>query len=364
MPDSLRVLVLTKYGRSGASSRLRFLQYVPILQSMNMQLTVQPLLKNDMLQSRYLHGKYSLGALVTSYLSRWRTLMNRRSFDLLWIEKEALPWMPFWLERLMLGGIPYVVDYDDAVFHHYDQHARRWVRFLFGQRLDRLMASAALVIVGNNYLAKRAYGANAPWVEVLPTVIDLDRYPKKLSASTLQPFKMSPPRIVWIGSPATAPYLALLREPLQTLAMRHAFVLRLIGCDEVSIPGVQIETLSWSEETEVADISACDVGIMPLLDTPWEQGKCGYKLIQYMACGLPVVAAGVGANPEIVLHGESGFLAKTPAEWIDALDALLKDASLRVTMGQCGRERVERAYCTQKTGPKLAKWLRSIPLGR
>lgn len=167
------------------------------------------------------------------------------------------------------------------------------------------------------------------------------------------------PRIVWIGSPSTARYLQLLREPLQALAQDQPFILRVIGGGAVDLPGVQVETVAWSEATEEADVGACDVGVMPLLDSPWEQGKCGYKLIQYMACGLPVVASGVGVNPEIVEQGDNGFLADTPAEWLDALRELLADASRRDVMGAAGRRRVEQLYCLQQTGPRLAALLRS-----
>jgi len=122
--------------------------------------------------------------------------------------------------------------------------------------------------------------------------------------------------------------------------------------------------LPWSEETEVAQISDCTVGVMPLLDTMWERGKCGYKLIQYMACGLPVVASDVGVNSEIVQQGHNGFLVKTPEEWVAALGALLSDQALALQMGSAGRERVEQVYCTQIAGPKLAALLRSAAGGQ
>ncbi len=364
MSKPLRVLVLTKYGRLGASSRLRFLQYIPALKHTGMQLTIKPLVSDEGLRMRYLRGHYALGSLLGAYLCRWRVMMNRGNFDLLWVEKEAFPWIPFWIERILSGGVPYVVDFDDADFHRYDQHSNSLVRKAFGQRLDRLMARANLVIVGNHYLAERARKSKARWVEILPTAIDLDRYPYQQKGPNEQTSKLKPPRIVWIGSPSTARYLAMLQEPLQELATRHSFVLRLIGCEAVNLPGVQIETLPWSEETEVADLGVCEIGVMPLLDTLWEQGKCGYKLIQYMACGLPVVASNIGANSDIVHHGQSGFLVQTAAEWVDALSTLLQHSSLRTSMGHCGRDRVERLYCIQKTGPRLAQWLHSFDPGQ
>ena len=154
-----------------------------------------------------------------------------------------------------------------------------------------------------------------------------------------------------------------MREPLQKLASKVPFVLRLIGCDAITLPGVQMEVKTWSEATEVVDINQCDVGVMPLLDSPWEQCKCGYKLIQYMACGLPVVASHVGVNPEMIQDGENGFLARTSEEWGVALGTLLADERLRTVMGLAGRKRVERSYSIQITGPLLEQWLRSAANG-
>lgn len=364
---AIKVLALTRYGRMGASSRMRILQYLPWLQQAGLEVTVQSLLSDDLLTGRYRHGGYGLGALSAAYYNRVRTLMQRRKFDVLWIEKEALPWMPLWLERGLLHGIPYVLDYDDAVFHQYDMHPNPWLRRLYGRRLDGMMASAALVVGGNNYLAQRARDAGAPWVEMVPTVVDLARYAPKSNAlgngNEARSGSSEVPRIVWIGSPATVHYLELLQEPLQTLAAKVRFKLRVIGGGRIDLPGVDVESVEWSEAAEAESIRVCDVGVMPLLDSPWERGKCGYKLIQYMASELPVVASNVGVNPEIVQHGQSGFLANTGSEWVAGLDRLLNDVSLRAHMGQLGRQRVERAYCIQHTGPRMAELLRAAARG-
>ena len=361
--NAIKVLALTKYGRLGASSRMRSLQYVPWFKQAGVEVTVQSLISDELLAARYQLGGYDF-SLLRAYADRLRALTTRQEFDVVWIEKEALPWWPLWLELALLRGVPYVLDYDDAIFHNYDQHANLWVRRLFGRRLDGLMAHAALVVGGNNYLAQRARDAGAPWVELLPTVIDLTRYPSKPpnTTTTHMPLMATDglPRVVWIGSPSTVHYLQLIREPLQALAARQPFVLRVIGGGAVDLPGVQVEVLPWAEATEVESISACQVGVMPLVDSLWERGKCGYKLIQYMACGLPVVASGVGVNPEIVRNGENGFLANTPQEWVNALEKLLSDSALRTQMGAVGRQRVENEYCIQKTGPRMAQLLRAV----
>lgn len=356
---TMRILALTRYGRLGSASRLRVLQYLPALVEKQACVDVQPLFDDDALGHRYTHGRYGLSTVLRSFGQRLRALLQRKRYDLIWIEKEALPWWPLWIEQALLAKTPYVLDYDDAVFHHYDQHRIAWVRRLYGERIDGLMRHAALVVCGNDYLAQRARQSGAAWVELLPTVIDLERYP----AGVRRQSRSVVPRVVWIGSPYTAKYLEQLRRPLQQLAQQQPFVLRVIGAD-FQLDGVQVENLPWTEESEVQAIAECDVGVMPLLNSPWEQGKCGYKLIQYMACGLPVVASPVGVNVDIVSDGVDGFLANDAADWLGHLSKLLTDSALRHCMGLAGRKKVESTYCLQVTAPRLVQWFQQINSGR
>lgn len=344
-----KVLVLTKYSSLGASSRLRFLQYLPWLQQAGVELTVRPLLSDELLLARYQRGTYGVWSLLRAYAGRIRSLRRCDQFDTVWIEKEALPWLPAWLEKWLLRRAPYVLDFDDAIFHNYDLHRSAWVRCVYGRRIDCLMAGARLVVAGNRYLADRATVAGAQRVEVVPTVVDLERYTTKQTYSVA-----TKPRVVWIGSPSTVQYLLDLAKPLGALSKRQPFALRVIGGGALTIPDVDVEVMDWSAETEASAIAECDVGIMPLRDTPWEQGKCGYKLIQYMACGLPTVASPIGANREVVIEGETGFFADTPSAWVEKLECLLCDAALRQRLGQAGRARVDAVYCLQRTAPRLA----------
>lgn len=349
----MKALILTRYGRLGASSRLRMLQFLPWLRDAGLDGESQALLDDSMLSSRYRAGGYGRGAMIAAYGARLRSMIRRRRANIVWIEKEALPWFPAAVERAMLRGVPYVLDYDDALFHNYDLHRLPLVRKLLGRRIDALMAGAALVTAGNEYLAQRAREAGAKWVEIVPTVIDLDRYPVVDVGAREGALR----RIVWIGSPTTAAYLHALEAPLQRLSARHAFKLRVIGA-QVSLPGVDVECIPWTEDTEVASIAEGDIGIMPLRDSPWERGKCGYKLIQYMACGLPVVASPVGVNEQIVRNGENGYLASSPEEWEQALESLLSDRGRSAAMGRVGRQRVEKEYCVQEVAPRLARLLK------
>jgi len=273
----------------------------------------------------------------------------------LWIEYELLPWLPAWAEGLLGGfGLPYLVDYDDAVFHRYDLHRSGLVRTILGKKIDAIMRKATLVTVGNDYLADRAHRAGAKRVEHLPTVVDLKRY------HTAPGTGNSVYTIGWIGSPTTAPYLRLVRPALAEVCGKHGGRLVVVGGPpEMALDGVLTIGRPWSEETEVAEVQRFDVGILPLPDEPWERGKCGYKLIQYMACGRPVVASPVGVNRQIVEQGTNGFLASTISEWIKALGAL-RDSPLRERMGRAGRAKVERNFSVQVTAPRLAALLLSL----
>jgi glycosyltransferase involved in cell wall biosynthesis len=162
----------------------------------------------------------------------------------------------------------------------------------------------------------------------------------------------------------TSKYLRLVRNALAEVCAGSRGELVIVGDSAIDLDGVPCRHVPWSEESEVGSIQAFDVGIMPLLDEPWERGKCGYKLIQYMACGKPVIASPVGANRSIVKHGVTGFLASSEKEWTEALIRLRDDVSLRTRTGAAGRADVERRYCTSVTAPRLADVLFRAAGGR
>jgi glycosyltransferase involved in cell wall biosynthesis len=351
---------LTRYGDLGASSRVRWTLYQRPLARVEPSLRLG---RQSLLDDTYLRRKYGGASVVfdtlRGFLRRARWLAARKAPDARWIEKELWPFAPAWLERAVLRHRPYVVDLDDAIFHNYDLHPRHLIRRLYGRKIDKLMAGAALVTAGNDYLAQRARAAGARRVEILPTVIDLDQYPVSPIARPRRGPE-APVTIGWIGSPATQHYLQLLAGPLARLAQERPIRLLVIGGRDVHLPGVEVVIQPWSAQDEVASICRIDVGVMPLASSPWEQGKCGYKLIQYMACGVPVVGSPVGVNRTIVTEGVDGFLAEDAEAWYQALARLAADADLRARMGDAGRRRVEQHYCVQRTAPMLAGWLREL----
>ena len=352
----VKVLILSRYDRMGASSRLRTLQYADVLCAHNLEPLFQPFFEDRYLNLLY-SGQATSGAVLRAYVRRLAQLQRRADADLIWIEKEALPWLPWGIERALLPtAVPLVADYDDAVFHRYDLHRSAAVRWLLGRKLDRLMASASLVTAGNRYLAERAKAAGAQRVEIVPTVVDLTAYTRRP-----EPFCENAATIGWIGTSSTwTEYMAPMMPLLTNAAEAAGARITAVGAGRMAAAHPLLDNLPWTEESEVTQIHAMDIGIMPLTDTPWARGKCGYKLIQYMACGIPVIASPVGVNAEIVEHGVNGFLASSNAEWAQALQTLLRDPALRARMGEAGRRKVERNYSLQVWGPRVVELLHQV----
>lgn len=345
----MRVLALTRYERLGSSSRVRFYQYLPYLSSRGMEVVSAPFFENMYVTSLYNRSRVSTKLVLTSYARRISSLLRKGSFDLLWVEKELLPWFPALVEGLFRArDIPYVVDYDDAVFHRYDMHPLPLVRTLLGRKIDDVMRNAALVIVGNGYLADHANKAGAHRIEVLPSVVDVSSYHLKRHE------KSSLFTVGWIGSPVTSKHLHLVRRAVDQLSQDSNIRALLVGAgNEDPFPGIPTEMLPWSEEIERTLSREIDVGIMPLVDGPFERGKCGYKLVQYMAGGIPVVASPVGINQEIVEHLRNGYLAESTQEWLVALRSLRDDIELRAAMGQAGHQKAKKLYNLHVTAPRL-----------
>jgi glycosyltransferase involved in cell wall biosynthesis len=353
-----KILILSRYNTLGASSRLRMLQYAPDFESSGWSVRIEPLLCDKYLDNIYKDKKticisiIRLALVVRCYFHRLIILLNIGHYDIIWIEKELFPFLPSLFEKIIiLNKLPYIIDYDDAVFHNYDRSENRFVRKLLATKLQRLIAGASAVTVGNNYLLEYMVRQGAKYIERVPTVIDISRYE----------VTKEPPsdvfRIGWIGSPSSAQYLPIIYGALQQLAQKWNIVFVTIGAPLISIPGVKVEQYKWTLESEGRIIQSFHVGVMPLSDTPWERGKCGYKLVQYMACGRPVIASPVGINSEIVSNNV-GRLAGLEKDWVQALDELASDQQLRARLGKAARLVVEKTYTKQVVAPKLNRLFR------
>jgi glycosyltransferase involved in cell wall biosynthesis len=346
-----KVLLLTRYDRLGASSRVRFLQFLPGLAQRGFEVDVSPLLDDVYVRSLYGGQGSGVGGILRAYVRRTAALMRRRHYDLIWLEKEALPWIPGWIEALMRPRVPFVVDLDDAWFHRYEHHSNAAVRGLLSNKIDAVMRAASIVVAGNDYVAERARAAGARQIEIIPSVIDLARYP----AAATAPRSGGPIVVGWIGIPLNVHYLKRIEPALRRFASTRDVRLRVVGARApAEFAGLPVDPYAWSEAREIDRIDAFDIGVMPLDDTPWERGKCAYKLIQMMAAGKPVIASPVGANRRVVRHGVNGFLAETPEEWTSAFEQLAADPDLRIRMGLEARRTVAEGYTLSAVLPRQA----------
>lgn len=342
-----RILCATRYGTLGASSRLRIMQYLPALCAAGFEVTLRPFLANAYLTALY-SGQPRLRTALASYRHILALRHDIHSHDLIWIEKELLPWVPYWFEGGLLRNKPYILDFDDAWALRYTSAHSRLTRLLLRHKFSHLLRHAALTVVANKNLHEWAKSEGAEAILQLPTVVDTNRYP-------LQPAPCGPFTIGWIGTPLTATYLEAIAAPLRQLAQEAPLKLRVIGAPDFSLPGVEVEALPWSEASESHLLAHCHVGIMPLPESGWAQGKSGYKLIQYMALAKATVGSAIGANNQIIRHGETGFLATTDAEWLTCLRAVRDNPDLAQRLGQAGRQRVVTHYSLEATAPLLVQ---------
>jgi glycosyltransferase involved in cell wall biosynthesis len=353
----LKIAAFTKYGRRAASTRQRLLQYVPYLEAHGFEISYHPLLDDDYVRSLATGGAYPKHRIAQAYARRLRQLLTPGDADLLWIYAELFPYLPGAMERLAFRpGKPVVYDFDDAFFHQYDDSRHLPIRHLLGGKLRRLISSASACCCGNEYL--RSYAARfCDTCLILPTVVDTEAYKPIQAKRTREEIVIG-----WIGSPSTWGYVRPLLPELARLAASGKVKVRAVGAGSAAtndvFPG--LELVEWSEATEIEEVRGMDIGIMPVPDEPWARGKSGYKLIQYGACGLPVVASPVGVNGDIVEHGRTGFLATSPAEWRDSLTALLSSQDLRATMGEAGRRRVVDHYSLAVHAPRLVALLEAV----
>jgi len=349
----MKILLLSKYSRKGASSRLRSFQYIPYLEAHGFSVTIENLFDDQHLSEIYTKKKRSKRRSAKLYLTRLLKLFRSNKYDLIWIEKEIFPYLPAFAERfLFLLNKPYVVDYDDAIFHNYDLSSNPVIRKLLSNNIKTIMRLSSHVIAGNDYLGSYAESAGARNITIIPSVVDHTRYKAKHDSRSSQPV------IGWIGTPFTQKYIVGIKKALKTACDTFGARLMLVGANpriKEELSGFDIEVVPWTEEQEGALINRMDIGIMPLADEPWERGKCGYKLIQYMACSVPVITSPVGVNVQIVQGSHSGLLASSIDEWEASLAQLLASREKRLQLGQAGRAAVENQYSMQIQAPRLAK---------
>lgn len=357
----LRVLALTPYPENVPSTRYRLLQLVPALADRGVSLTLRPFVSTEE-HGRIRGGRRGVSAArtVLGAFRRVRSVLaGVDEYDVVLIQRGiGLLRDGGLLARLVESRVPLVYDFDDAVYLP-QEGGRRWVEVLRDpEGTTRAFCRAAtLVIAGNEHLAAFARAAVGPGgvgrVRVLPSVVDTERFvpgPRAGEGRT--------PALGWVGSDSTVRYLETLAPALLELArlVTHRLVV-VAGGRRPQLPGVSYDYMTWRPQTEVSHFQELDVGLYPLDDTPWSRGKCGFKALQYLACGAPCVASPVGVLREIVRPAETGLHATGPGAWVEACARLLSDDSERGRMGERGRAFVQERYSVRWAAPRLAALL-------
>jgi glycosyltransferase involved in cell wall biosynthesis len=272
-----------------------------------------------------------------SWLDWFRCARELRDADAVLLQRRLLQRWQLWLIRRAARRL--LFDFDDAIFFR-DSYSARGIHSAGRLRSFAAVVGAAdAVVAGNDFLAEQAAPFAGPGrVQVIPTCVDPWRYPVAAHAG-------SGVQLVWVGSSSTLRGLEAIRPLLETLGRDIPGLQLKLICDRfIQLEHLPVVPCAWTEADEAAEIAAADIGISWVPDDPWSRGKCGLKLLQYMAAGLPVVANPVGVHTEMIRHGENGFLADTPAEWAEAVRELARQPALRRRMGAAGRRRVERDY--------------------
>jgi glycosyltransferase involved in cell wall biosynthesis len=355
---TMNVLVLTE-GALVPATRFRVLPYLRHLEADGIRCAVDPADPPKYAWSHE-HPWNRPGVWRIAYgLLRWRSLRDRRravsraaGFDAVLLQRDlSLFDATGDLEEALARINPRIVlDFDDAIWLAGDGSpcpARE-------AKIRRIVGLARVVTAGNETL--RAWAGGGDRVVLLPTPIDTDHYtPAPGPRPAGGPFVIG-----WIGLRSNLPYLMTIAGPLAKATRARDAIVRIV-CDRPPDPATlpfRAETVAWSAERELEMLRSFDAGLMPLPDNAWTRGKCGLKLLQYLAMGIPAAASPVGVNTEILSGGEAGLLPNGEAAWEEALERLILDAPYRAAAGRAGRARAEAEYSVARWAPVLARTLR------
>lgn len=316
-----------------ASTRYRVLQFLPYLEGAGVRCETIPLSKR---------------------FRNWFSLYRRlRGADCVFIQKKLFSPLELLLVRRAARRLVY--DFDDAVMYK-DGPAASFRHARQRRRFAAMVRQSDLIIAGNRYLWEEALQYGRP-VELIPTTIDTNRYLVRPMPELIRGDLV----LGWIGSRGTLKYLEQIAPALERLGRQFPRVrLKIVADGFFDLDQMKVIKKTWSGEEEISDLHSFDIGLMPLSDDPWTRGKCGFKLLQCMAVGLPVVCSPVGANREIVAQGSEGFWAASDEEWESRLRDLIENPPLRQEMGRNARKKVESHYSLQGNAPTLLNLFRHL----
>ena len=348
----MKIIYFSRNTQIEPASRYRIYQFLPFLAGRGVKAEVQPLFREFYFWVLSLPRPFKIifQILYCPYRFAVRAfrLLRAPAADLVIIKDQLFPYLPWGIEKFFApAGKAVGIDLDDAVFLTPGQ----------GRKLEKVLGWAGFVIAGNKYLSDYASRHNRK-VYLVPTVVNTERIQARTD------WKIRDYRgvvtIGWIGLAYNLHYLQDLEEALAELSQKFRIVLKVVSSRGVKMRGVNVVHKKWSLAGEDDEVQSFDLGIMPLRDDEWSRGKCGLKLIQDMAAGVPVVASPVGVNAEIVRDGQNGFWARNPAEWVEKLAILCQNEDLRRDFGSQGRETVEKSFSLSAWAPKLEEIYQSV----
>ena len=356
----MKVLFFLLDGGTNASSHQRVLQYFPLLREHGIEPVASRPVPEWLYQRLVEGGAHGVGAKAVFYAAfaacRAVDVLRASRFDAVVIQRDLFPFGPPLLERLLAQhAAPLVYDTDDATYLRPGftpktpfQRLRRF------DKVAEVVGRAAWVSAATPAIADWARRYN-PNVSVVPMAVDLAEYDRARAGK----HQVGPLVIGWTGTAGGLGYLQRLAPVLAEITSRHDVVVRVVsgGYRRVCLPGVRVEARPWRT---LRDIAAFDIGIVPLDDTPFEQAKFPFKLLQYLALGVPAVSARVGIASSVIRHGENGLLAASADEWQSGLEALIRDAESRRRLATNGRRTVEESYTLERVGPLLVDGLRGV----
>ncbi len=338
-----RILALTPYPIDGSSSRYRVYQFVKPLLEYHIRVSTHSIMTSSVYKTKMSHQKLGILDFISlSYniLLRFCLVIFTRP-DVIILSREFMPILrrqTHWLFSKIVS-VPVIFDFDDAVFTEFP--------------IDDLLRVAVAITPGNQFLADYAKTINSgSQIQIIPTVVDANYYQPQPEKQTLSPIVIG-----WIGSGSTYwRYLAPKLVFLLKIATKFQAVVHVIGPitirDDVVSKGAVF--LEWTLMSERSQMAGFQIGVMPLFNDRYTKGKCAFKLIEYGAFGIPSVASNVGANKDVMVDGETGFLVDSDSDWDAALSQLLINPELRATMGAKARDRVVSNYSLES---QLTSWV-------
>ncbi|MDD2984529.1 MAG: glycosyltransferase [Crocinitomicaceae bacterium] len=333
------------------SQRFRFEQYVEFLKSQGFKIEIHSFIDESTWNQLYTENNtlVKVSGILKSFLNRFKLLFRLKKADYIFIHREASQVGPPIFEWIIAKILrrKYVYDFDDAIWlPNYSEVNARFQKLKMYWKVNYCMKWANQVVAGNQYLADYARQFNSN-VVVIPTTIDTI-YHHNLTTNPL-PEKVS---IGWTGTHTTMNYLDDLIPVLKELSTKYIFDFIVISNEKPNYDLDNLIYIPWNKDTEIEDLAKINIGVMPLKDDAWAEGKCGFKGLQYMALQIPTIMSPVGVNKEIVESGVNGFLASSPEEWKIILEDLIQNPTKRIEIGLAGKLTIDERYSVLANRPK------------